>query len=209
MVVSGPSGVGKGTLISGLLARRQEVRVSTSCATRAPRPGEVDGRDYFFVSRAEFDRLREAGELLEWAEVYPGTFYGTPLGPVNETLEAGGDLILEIDDQGAQSVRQALGERAVLVFVAPPNFGALHDRLAGRHTETPESLRERLATARHEIGDLGAYDYLVINETVEPAVASLEAILLAERASLRVTDWRGVQARLLAEAQAVEVISRG
>jgi guanylate kinase len=200
LVVSGPSGVGKGTVISGLLARQPEVRVSISCTTREPRPGEQDGREYYFVSDAEFDRRRDAGELLEWAEVYPGVYYGTPLGLVVESLAAGVDLILEIDDQGAQSVRRQLGEQAVLVFVAPPSFAALHDRLAGRQTETPEGLRERLDTAREEIGNLGLYAYLIVNDQVEPAVNALEAVLLAERHSLQSVDWQGLQARLLEEA---------
>ena len=209
MVVSGPSGVGKGTLIAGLLARQPEAQVSVSCTTRAPRPGEEEGREYFFLAHDEFNRRREAGELLEWAEVYPGVFYGTPLGPVQAALAQGVDLVLEIDDQGAQSVHDKLGQRAVLVFVAPPSFSALHNRLAGRHTETPESLRERLDTAREEIGNLGGYDYLIVNEEVQPAVEALEAILLGEHHSLRSLDWQRLRTRLLAEADREEVISSG
>jgi len=209
LVVSGPSGVGKGTLIAGLLARRPEVRVSVSCTTRPPRPGEVEGREYFFVSLEEFSRRREDGALLEWAEVYPGLLYGTPRQAVEETLARGEDLILEIDDQGAQSVRAALGERAVLVCVAPPSFAALHERLAGRRTESPESLRERLATAHGEIANMGRYDYVIINREVEPAVEALEAVLLAERHSLRFAGWQALQSRLLAEAADEEGSAHG
>ena len=209
MVVSGPSGVGKGTLIAGLLARQPEVRVSISCTTRAPRPGEEDGREYYFLSREEFERRREAGELLEWAEVYPGTFYGTPAPPVQAALAQGVDLVLEIDDQGAQSVREKLGDRAVLVFVAPPSFAALHSRLADRQTESAESLRERLATAREEIANLGSYDYLIVNEEVAPAVSALEGVLLGEHHSLRSLDWQSLRGRLLAEADRDEVASYG
>lgn len=206
LVVSGPSGVGKGTLISGLLSRRPEVRVSVSCTTRPPRPGEVHGREYFFVSPEEFSRLREAGGLLEWAEVYPGLLYGTPRQAAETALARGEDLILEIDDQGAQSVRAALGDRAVLVCVAPPSFGDLRKRLSGRATESPESLRQRLATARSEIANMGLYDYVIINQEVPVAVEALEAVLLAERHSRRFAGWQQLQARLLAEADQEETV---
>lgn len=200
LVVSGPSGVGKGTLIRGLLVCHPQARISVSCTTRPPRPGEQEGVDYCFVSPEEFARLRAGGELLEWAEVYPGTLYGTPRAPVEQAWAAGKDLILEIDGQGAMAVREALGQRAVLVFVAPPSFGDLRRRLEGRHTESAQSLRERLATARREIGEMGRYDYLVVNDEVAPAVEQLVAILTAEQSSLRVAPWQQRRDRLLAQA---------
>lgn len=203
LVVSGPSGVGKGTLIRGVRAKYPSVGLSVSCTTRPPRDGETEGVDYFFVTTDQFATLRDAGELLEWAEVYPGLFYGTPRRPVEEALARGEDLILEIDDQGAQSVRATLGDRAVLVFVAPPSFAELHRRLADRGTESPAQLLSRLSTAREEIGNLGCYDYVIVNEVVDTATAALEGILLAEQALLADLDYRSFQASLLAEAEAV------
>jgi guanylate kinase len=209
LVVSGPSGVGKGTMIAGLLGRHPQVQVSVSCTTRAPRQGEQEGREYYFVSHTEFNRRRQAGELLEWAEVYPGVFYGTPIDTVTKSLEAGVDLVLEIDDQGAQSVRERMGARAVLVFVAPPSFAALRKRLTDRQTETPEGLRQRLATAREEIAHMGLYDYLIVNEQIEPAAQALEEVLLAQHHHLRSVDWQGLQACLLAELTHDEVAGNG
>jgi guanylate kinase len=203
LVVSGPSGVGKGTLIKGVRARYPRIKLSVSCTTRAPRPGEQEGVEYYFVSPEEFARLREAGELLEWAEVYPGLNYGTPRGPVEAALACGEDIILEIDDQGARSVRAFLGDDAVLVFVAPPRFHDLYRRLADRETETLAQLRERLTTARAEIGNMGAYDYIIVNDEVEPATARLEAVLLAEQATREAVDWPSLQTALLAEAGTV------
>lgn len=201
LVVAGPSGVGKGTLIDKVLARHPEVQLSISCTTRAPRPEETNGVQYHFVSATEFARMRDAGELLEWAEVYPGIFYGTPRIPAAHALEAGQDVILEIDDQGAQLVRQVLGDQAVLVFIAPPTFADLRSRLAGRKTESPEELRTRLTTARQEIRHMGSYDYLIVNDQAELAADCLEAILLAERVSLRVSAWPALQSELLKQAE--------
>ncbi|HEY3397135.1 MAG TPA: guanylate kinase [Armatimonadota bacterium] len=209
LVVAGPSGVGKGTLIAGLRERHPEVLLSVSCTTRARRPGETEGGEYFFRSREEFEALRDRGELLEWAEVYPGLFYGTPRAPVEEALAAGQDLILEVDDEGAQSVQRLLPEDARLVFVAPPDYGALHNRLVARGTETPDQLRERLRTACEEISDLGAYRYVIVNDQIPEAVAALEGILLAERSSLRVVEWQALQAELLTQAEACEVTGDG
>ncbi len=203
LVVSGPSGVGKGTLIKGVRVKYPAIRLSVSCTTRDSRPGEREGEDYFFVSLDEFARMREAGELLEWAEVYPGLNYGTPRGPVEEALARGEDIVLEIDDQGARQVRRVMGERAVLVFVAPPSFAELHRRLADRGTESPEQLRARLTTARTEIANLGAYDYVIVNDQIEPATQRLEAVLLAEQSAPRAVDWEALRSALLAEADQV------
>lgn len=200
LVVAGPSGVGKGTIIAGVRERHPAVRLSISCTTRPPRPGEEDGRDYFFVTPEEFDRLRDAGDLLEWAVVHGDHRYGTPRGPVEDALAKGEDILLEIDYQGAESVRRALGDRAVLVFVAPPSWRALLDRLDRRHTEDPVALARRLASARREFQHMELFDYMLVNDELEQAVAELEAILIAERLRLVRVDWQGLQARLLAEA---------
>ncbi|MBD3291494.1 MAG: guanylate kinase, partial [Armatimonadia bacterium] len=138
MVVAGPSGVGKGTLIRGLRERHDGIEWSVSCTTRDPRPGEVDGRDYHFVDRDEFLRMARENELLEWAVVHAHDFYGTPRAAVEEALAAGRDMVIEIDYQGARSMRAALPE-AVLVFVAPPSIAALRDRLTGRNTEAEDA----------------------------------------------------------------------
>ena len=203
LVVSGPSGVGKGTLIKGVRAKYPALRLSVSCTTRESRPGEREGEDYFFVALDQFAEMRDSGALLEWAEVYPGLNYGTPRGPVEEALARGEDTVLEIDDQGARQVRRVLGARAVLVFVAPPSFAELRQRLVDRGTESPAQLRARLTTARAEIADMGAYDYVIVNDRVEPATERLEAVLLAEQSAQGAVDWVALQAALLAEADAV------
>jgi guanylate kinase len=159
--------------------------------------------DYYFVAPEEFDRLRAADEFLEWAEVYPGLTYGTPRRPVEEALARGEDIILEIDDQGAQSIRAIMGTRAVLVFIAPPTFTELWRRLTGRKTESAEQLRSRLTAECAKIADMGAYDYVIVNDQVEPATARLEAVLLAEQAAHAAVDWQALQAALLAQADAV------
>lgn len=200
LVVAGPSGVGKGTMISGLLERHPGMRWSVSCTTRAPRPGEVDGRDYYFVSPDEFARMIAAGELLEWAVVHGTHAYGTPRAPIEEALAAGRDIVLEIDYQGARSIRQALPE-AVLVFVAPPGVEALIERLEGRNTEDPEALRRRLRSARTEFRHIGMFQYLIVNDDLEAAIDALEAIYLAERQRLCRADWRRLQADLLAQME--------
>jgi len=204
MVVAGPTSVGKGTLIAGVMERHPEVRLSISCTTRPPRPGEKDGRDYYFISAEEFQRMRDAGELLEWAVVHRDHFYGTPRGPVEEALAKGEDLLLEIDYQGAQSIRRLMGDRAALVFIAPPTWQALLDRLRKRHTEAPEEVAKRLASARLEFQHMDIFDYVVVNDELEEAIAALEAILIAERHRRERVDWQGLQQRLLAEADAAD-----
>ncbi len=201
LVVAGPSGVGKGTMIAGLRERHPQVEWSVSCTTRAPRAGEVDGRDYHFVSHEEFARMRREGELLEWAVVHGTHFYGTPRGPVEDALERGRDTVLEIDYQGARSVRHALPE-AVLVFVAPPDAGTLADRLAGRNTEDAETVARRLRSARIEFGHMGMFQYLIVNDVLEEAVEALEAIYVAEKHRLGRTRWQELQRRLRDDMEA-------
>lgn len=200
LVVAGPSGVGKGTMISGLLERHPRVQWSVSCTTRDPRPGEVEGQDYYFVSPDEFARMVAAGEMLEWAIVHGTHAYGTPRAPVEEALGAGEDMVLEIDYQGARSIRQALPE-AVLVFVAPPSVEALLSRLEGRNTEADEAVLRRLRSARTEFRHIGMFHFLIVNDDLQAAIEALDAVYLAERQRLHRADWQGLQARLLTQME--------
>jgi guanylate kinase len=162
----------------------------------------VDKRDYFFIGTDEFAHLRDSGQLLEWAVVHQDLFYGTPREPVEEALAEGRDIILEIDYQGARSVRGLMGDRATLVFIAPPQWQALSDRLEGRSTEDPEATHKRLASAVHELAHVELFEYLVVNDDLGQATDELEAILLAERSQLNRLDWRPFVDGLLREAGA-------
>lgn len=175
-VVVGPSGVGKGTVIRWLLRDHPEVWLSVSATTRSPRPGEVDGQHYFFVSDETFDELVATGQMLEWAEVFGMNLYGTPRGPVEERLAAGIPVILELDLAGARQVRQTLPE-AVQVFIAPPSFHELEDRLRGRGTEDDAAVRRRLETAQTELTAQGEFDVVIVNRNVSEAAAELGAAL--------------------------------
>jgi guanylate kinase len=175
LVLAGPSGVGKGTIVDGLRARVPGLWVSVSYTTRAARAGEVEGRDYHFVTRAEFEALRDAGGFVEWFEVF-GDLKGTPRGPVEEHLAAGDDVLLEIDVQGALAVRRMFPE-AVLVFVKPPSPEELRRRLAARGTESPADLERRLAAAAAEEAQADRFDAVVVNDDVERAVAHVAGIL--------------------------------
>ncbi len=200
LVVSGPSGVGKGTVISGLMERYPDVELSVSCTTRQRRQGEADGEDYHFISDNEFEQMRRSGEFLEWAQVHGRHYYGTPREPAEQGLAMGRTLVLEIDYQGAKSVREHLGDQAVLIFVAPPSWQALVERLRKRHTESPQAIAERLASAREEIKNMGIYDYVVVNDEVAEAVQQLSGILLAEQHTTKRFDWRRLRGELLAQA---------
>jgi guanylate kinase len=167
--------VGKGTVVRRLLDLRPDLVLSVSCTTRPPRPGEVDGRDYHFVSTERFDELIEAGAFLEWAEVF-GHRYGTLNGPVAEGLERGRDVILEIDVQGAARVRASMAE-AVLIFLAPPSFEDLVQRIRGRHTENESEMARRLAAARWEMDQASWFDQIVVNDEVDRAAAQVAAII--------------------------------
>lgn len=180
VVVAGPSAVGKGTLVAALRAKRADVWVSVSATTRPPRPGEQDGVHYFFVSEDEFSRMISAGELLEWAVVHGAHRYGTPRGPVEERLAADMSVVLEIDLQGARQVKQTMPE-ALFVFVAPPTFEALIERLAIRGTEDAEERSRRLQTARDELAAVDEFDVTVVNDHLDDAVAELEAIVASAR----------------------------
>lgn len=174
-IVSGPSGAGKGTLVKELVHRVPDVWVSVSVTTRAPRPGEEEGRHYFFISCDEFDRLRETGGLLEWAEVH-GNRYGTPRAAVEEKIAEGRQAILEIDPQGAFQIRDLM-PKTVLVFIMPPSKDELRRRLSGRGSETEEQVAVRMRTAERELELVGKYDHVVINDDVQRATDELVGII--------------------------------
>lgn len=179
IVVSGPAGVGKGTVDGALIARHPEIKMSVSATTRAPRPGEIEGVHYFFKTKEAFDRMIDENAFLEYMHVFGMNYYGTPKAFVEAEREKGNHVILEIDVQGAMKVKEACPD-AVLVFIAPPSLKILKDRLVGRGTETQESIDVRTATALEEFKKLPEYDYMVINDVVEEAVCDMEAILSAE-----------------------------
>ena len=168
IVLSGPSGVGKSTVIAELLGQRKNIFFSVSYTTRQPRVGEQDGVNYNFVSRQEFERMIGAGELLEFAE-YVGNYYGTSLKVIQEKLAAGIDVLLDIEVQGAAKVRASCPD-ALLIFIIPPSFEELSRRLHGRHTDSEEVIAGRLEKARQEFQEIPHYDYLVINDKVSNAV---------------------------------------
>ena len=175
-VISGSSGVGKGTVIKEFLNKHPEFRLSISCTTRGKREGEVHGVNYFFLSPNEFKECISNNEFLEWAE-FSGNHYGTKKAFVNDCLNNGENLILEIDTKGALNVKKIMPE-AELIFIAPPSLEALEARLRGRHTETEEAIQKRLASIKLEIENSKQFDYKVINDTVENAVKELEKIML-------------------------------
>ena len=179
IVVSGPAGVGKGTVDAALMAKHPEIKMSVSATTRAPRPGEIEGVHYFFRTKEEFDRMIEENAFLEYMHVFGMNYYGTPKAFVEAEREKGNHVILEIDVQGALKVKEACPD-AVLVFIAPPSLKILKERLVGRGTETQESIDIRTATALEELKMLPKYDYMVINDVVEEAVAEMESVLTAE-----------------------------
>lgn len=169
IVLAGPSGVGKGTVATGVRAHRPDTFVSISVTTRSPRPGEIDGEHYFFVSDTDFDRMIANSELLEWALVHGEHRYGTPRTPVDRAISDGKPVLLEIDVQGAMSVKQAM-PAIRLVFLLPPSWDALVDRLASRGTEDEEQQKRRLATAEHELALADQFDVRVVNDDVHDAV---------------------------------------
>jgi guanylate kinase len=176
-VLSGPSGVGKSTVVAGLRKECPEIWLSVSVTTRPPRPSEVNGREYHFVSDAEFDAMLARGEFLEWAR-FADHRYGTPRAPVKEKLAAGIPALLEIDLVGARQVRQAVPD-ALLVFLAPPSWAELVRRLTGRGTEPPELIERRLAAAKVELAAEPEFDVTLVNTSVEDVCDQLVALILA------------------------------
>ena len=179
IVLSGPSGVGKGTVRKAIFERDDnEFQYSVSMTTRKRRAGEVDGVDYYFRSKEEFEAMIEAGEMLEYAE-YVGNYYGTPLTYVNKTLDEGKDVFLEIEVQGAQQVKDKVPD-GVFIFLTPPDLAELKARIVGRGTDSPEVIDERMRVARQEIEMMALYDYAVVNDQVPKAVDRIKDIIVSE-----------------------------
>ncbi len=179
LLVAAPSGAGKSSLVRGLLARDPHLRLSVSCTTREPRPGEVDGRDYHFVRQAEFEHLRDAGELLEWARVH-GNYYGTLRQPIVEATREGHDVLLEIDWQGARQIR-ARYPSAIGVFILPPSIEELEKRLHLRGTDDPAVIAQRLLAAGGEMAHANEFEYVIINQDFTTALAELCEIVRVGR----------------------------
>ena len=180
LVLSSPSGAGKTTLARRLLAAAPGLRMSVSVTTRSPRPGEIEGVDYFFIDKAEFEGKKRAGELLEWAEVF-GESYATPKAQVLELVEAGTDVVFDIDWQGARQLERQMPKDVVRVFILPPDGRALERRLRSRKQDSEAAVRRRLAAAAAEIGHWEEYDYALVNADLDATVVNLLAIVAAER----------------------------
>ena len=181
LILSSPSGAGKSTLAKRLMAWDDTLRFSVSATTRAPRPGEQDGREYYFKSRPEFEAMVAAGEMLEHAEVF-GNLYGSPKGPVQQAMAEGRDTLFDIDWQGGQQIRNSsLGRDVVSIFVLPPSIAELEARLRGRAQDSDEVIAGRMAKSRDEISHWGEYDYVIVNTDIDQAFEELLSILKAER----------------------------
>lgn len=176
-VISGSSGVGKGTIIKEFLKKHPEFKLSVSSTTRAPREGEVHGVNYFFISKEEFTERAENGDFLEWAE-FSGNMYGTSKDYVQKTLSEGHNLILEIDTKGALNVKSILPE-SVLIFILPPSMEELEARLRGRKTESEEAIQKRLESTKLEIENSKKFDHKIVNDNLDKALADLESVVLA------------------------------
>ena len=181
VVISGPSGVGKGTVRKALFdMKNHNLTYSVSMTTRKIRPGEVDGKDYYFVSKEEFEKKIEDGKFLEYAE-FVGNYYGTPLDKVNEKLDAGNEVVLEIEVEGAQQVKEKMPD-CVMIFIVPPGKEALYQRLLNRGTESEEVIKKRIEKANREFKKAKLYDYIVVNDEVNNAADRIMAIIRAEHA---------------------------
>lgn len=179
IVLSGPSGAGKGTVCKALLEQYPNLHYSISATTRKPRPGEIHGVHYYFLEESEFLQKRDAGHFLEWAQVYDN-YYGTPKQAVEEQLNSGKDVILEIDIQGALQVKKQFPQ-GVFIFIVPPSLGELEKRIMKRGTESRDVIQKRLSSVVNEMSYISEYDYVVINDRVEKAVEKLKAIITAEK----------------------------
>lgn len=186
-VLSGPSGVGKNTLIDSILKRNADIKYSISATTRKPRSHEKDGVNYYFLSRDKFEQMIEEKAFLEWA-VFCGNYYGTPIAPIEETLNAGIDVIMDIEIQGAKQVVEKWPD-AVSIFLIPPSMEELERRIINRRTETSEEIEARLAQSLIEMNEGRMYDYYLVHDNTEHTVLEFEAIRLAESFKVNRTDW--------------------
>ena len=184
IVLSSPSGAGKTTISRMLLEADPEIAMSVSATTRPKRPGEVEGRDYYFVDDAEFDRQIDAGEFVEWAPVF-GFRYGTPKAPVKDALRQGRDILFDIDWQGTQQLKAAMGEDLVSIFLLPPSMTELERRLRARGTDGEEVIADRMARADAEISHWPEYEYVLVNRDTEECLTQVQAIVAAERLKTR------------------------
>lgn len=183
-ILSSPSGAGKTTITRALLEREPQLGLSVSVTTRPPRPGEINGKDYHFISKEEFDQMVENNLLLEHAKVF-GNYYGTPLGPVESALANSQDIIFDIDWQGTQQLKQKLVNDLVTVFILPPSKGELERRLRSRQQDNEDTIRERMRKAADEISHYSEYDYIVVNTDLENSIRTAQSILQAERSKRR------------------------
>lgn len=190
VVLSSPSGAGKTTLTRRLLADNPNMAMSVSATTRPPRPGEQNGVDYFFVTKTRFAELEEQGEFLEHANVFDN-HYGTPRGPVEEALTQGQDVVFDIDWQGAQQLTQAAADDLVKIFILPPNMRELEQRLRTRALDSDAVIAKRMSKSESEISHWAEYDYVIVNEDVETALAELKTIVASERMRRRRQMWLG------------------
>ena len=179
IVVSGPSGVGKGTVVEQVLKKLDNIYLSVSTTTREKRPGEIEGVNYFFKTKKEFQDMIKSNELLEWAE-FAGDYYGSPKFQINSYLSCSKDVLLEIEIQGAKQIKQKHAD-SVLIFLAPPSFGILEERLIKRQTESIEKIKVRLKKAKEEMNEINLFQYLVINDKLNEAVDNVISIIKAER----------------------------
>lgn len=179
IVLTGPSGVGKGTLMRLLLSRHPELNYSISATTRPPRPGEMDGKDYYFISRDKFQRLIEKGEFLEWAE-FAGNLYGTPRKPVIDLMESGKSVLLEIELEGARQIRATFPE-LLSIFILPPTFNELEKRIRGRKKDSEDAISRRLKRAKEEINSASEFDLQIVNDDLETAIHDIEVAMFSDK----------------------------
>lgn len=178
-VLTGPSGVGKGTVVQGLLKKVENIYLSVSASTREKREGEKEGINYFFKSKEEFEKMIKEDEFLEWAE-FAGNYYGSPKFQINNYLSCGKDILLEIEVQGAKQIKLKCPD-AILLFLAPPSFEALEERLIKRQTESLDKVKIRLKKAKEEMKEVSLFNYLVINDKLDEAIENVTSIIKAER----------------------------